>query len=222
MSYMTTKTPLNPDSWTYRDNYFKNTGDVGVGPLTNNHTHLFKFKGKYYIAYHAMYLQDYFGTKGGFRNVGIEEMQVDEENVNFQMGKATFKGPSQINPLNPFILQQAETTGGTSGQVQFEAAANVGNMVAKGKADQQCLMVRGADFSKQLPSKFEARVKGKGRIDVYVNNLEGKAIVSIISDGKDWTTLSKKIEQKIDKGTANIYFVFNGEGFLFDEWKFTY
>jgi len=222
MSYMTTKTPLNPDSWTYRDNYFKNTGDVGVGPLTNNHTHLFKFKGKYYIAYHAMYLQDYFGTKGGFRNVGIEEMQVDEENVNFQMGKATFKGPSQINPLNPFILQQAETTGGTSGQVQFEAAANVGNMVAKGKADQQCLMVRGADFSKQLPSKFEARVKGKGRIDVYVNNLEGKAIVSIISDGKDWTTLSKKIEQKIDKGTANIYFVFNGEGFLFDDWKFIY
>ena len=220
MSYMTTKTPLNPDSWTYRDNYFKNTGDVNVGPLTNNHTHLFKFKGKYYIAYHAMYLQDYFGTKGGFRNVGIEEMQVDEKNLNIHMGKATFKGPSQINPLNPFIIQQAETTGGTSGQVQFEADGNVGNMAAKGKADKQCLMVRGADLSKKLPSKFEARVKGKGRIDVYLNNLKGKAIVSIISDGKEWITLSKKIEQKIEKGTANIYFVFNGEGFLFDEWKF--
>jgi hypothetical protein len=81
ISYMTSKTPLDPDSWKYRDNYFKNTGDVNVGPLTNNHTHLFKFKGKYYLAYHAMYLQDYFGTKGGFRNVGIEEMQVDEGNV---------------------------------------------------------------------------------------------------------------------------------------------
>jgi arabinoxylan arabinofuranohydrolase len=33
--------------------------------------------------------------------VGIEEMQVDEENVNIRMGKATFKGPSQLNPLNP-------------------------------------------------------------------------------------------------------------------------
>ena len=224
MSYMTTKTPLDPNSWAYRDNYFKNTGDVtvGVGPLTNNHTHLFKFKGKYYLAYHAMYLQNYFGTKGGFRNVGIEEMQVDEENVTFHMGKATFKGPSQINLLNPFVLQQSETTGGTSGQVQFEADGNAGNMVAKGKADKQCLMVRGADFSKQLPSKFEARVKGKGRIDVYLNNLKGKAVVSIVSDGKDWTTLSKKIEQKMDKGTANIYFVFNGEDFLFDEWKFIY
>ena len=221
ISYMTSKTPLDPDSWKYRDNYFNNTGEVNVGPLTNNHTHFFKFKGKYYIAYHAMYLQDYFGTKGGFRNVGIEEMQVDEENdMNIPMVTATFKGPSQLNPLNPFVLQQAETTAGTSGQVQFEAVGNVGNMVAKGKADKQCLMVRGADFSKQIPSKFEARVKGEGKIDVYVNNLEGTPLVSLTCDEKEWTTLSKKIEQKIDKGVGNIYFVFNGEGFLFDEWKF--
>jgi arabinoxylan arabinofuranohydrolase len=223
ISYMTSKTPLDADSWKYRDNYFKNTGDVKVGPMTNNHTHIFKFKGKYYIAYHAMYLQDYFGTKGGFRNAGIEEMQVDEKNdVTIPMVNATFKGPSQLNPLNPFILQQAETTAGTSGQVQFEAVGDPGNMVAKGKADKQCLMVRGADFSKRIPSKFEARVKGKGRIDVYVNNLKGTALVSVVCDGKEWTTLSKKVERKIDKGITDIYLVFNGEDFLFDEWKFSY
>jgi arabinoxylan arabinofuranohydrolase len=83
-------------------------------------------------------------------------------------------------------------------------------------------MVRGADFSKQIPSKFEARVKGKGRIDVYVNSLKGSALVSLISDGKEWTTLSNKIALKIDKGVGNIYFVFSGEDFLFDEWKFIY
>ena len=221
MCYMTSKTPLIPDSWKYRDNYFKNTGEINVGPLTNNHSHLFKFKEKYYLAYHAMYLQDYFDTKGGFRNVGIEEMQVDEGNdVNIPMGKATFKGTSQLNPLNPFVPQQAETTAGTSGKVRFEADGNVGNMVAIGIADKQCLMVRGADFSKQIPAKFEARVKGKGKIDVYVTNLKGKPLVSLLCDGKEWTTLSKKIEQKIEKGVENIYFVFNGENFLFDEWKF--
>ncbi|SNR30295.1 glycoside hydrolase family 43 protein [Flavobacterium sp. ov086] len=223
ISYMTSKTPLDPDSWKYRDNYFKNTGDAGVGPLSNNHSHFFKFKGKYYLTYHAMYLQDYFDSKGGFRNVGIDEMQVDEGNdVTIPMVKPTFEGPSQLNPLNPFVLQQAETTAGTSGKVQFEAVGNVGNMAAKGKADKQCLMVRGADFSKQIPAKFEARVKGKGRIDVYVNNLKGPALVSLICDAKEWTTLSKKIDQKINKGTGNIYFVFNGEDFLFDEWKFIY
>ncbi|MEO7214441.1 MAG: glycoside hydrolase family 43 protein [Mucilaginibacter sp.] len=221
ISYMTSKTPLNLDSWKYRDNYFKNTGDVNVGPFTNNHTHLFKFKEKYYLAYHAMYLQDYFDTKGGFRNVGIEAILVDAENdVTFPMVNATFKGPSQLSLLNPFVVQQAETTAGTSGQVQFDTVGIVGNMVAIGKIDKQCLMVRGADFSKQIPAKFEARVKGTGRIDVYVNNLKGPALVSLMCDVKDWTTLSKKIKLNINKEVGNIYFVFNGEGFLFDEWKF--
>jgi arabinoxylan arabinofuranohydrolase len=222
MCYMTSKTPLDQNSWKYHDNYFKNPGDYKIGPYTNNHTHLFKFKGINYIAYHAMYLQDYFGTKGGFRNVGIDEVQVDEKDVNIYMGKATFKGTSQLNTLNPFVLQQAETTAGTSGQVQFEAVGNPGNMVAKGKVDKQCLMVRGGDFSKQIPVKFEARVKGKGRIDVYVNSLKGPALVSLICDVNEWTTLSKKIERTIDKGVGNIYFVFNGKDFLFDEWKFIY
>jgi arabinoxylan arabinofuranohydrolase len=222
ISYMTSKTPLDPDSWKYGDNYFKNTGEVNVGPLSNNHSHFFKFKEQYYIAYHAMYLQDYFGTKGGFRNVGIEEMQVDEENVNIPMVTATFKGPSQLNPLNPFVIQQAETTAGTSGQVQFAAVGDPGNMVAKGKADKQCLMVRGADFSQQTPAKFEAKVKGKGKIYVYVNNLKGIPLVSLTCDETSWTTLSKEIESTIDKGVVNIYFVFEGENFLFDEWKFIY
>jgi arabinoxylan arabinofuranohydrolase len=93
-------------------------------------------------------------------------------------------------------------------------------MVAIGKIDKQCLMVRGADFSKQVPAKFEARVKGTGRIDVYVNNLKGPAIVSLTCNEKDWTTLSKQIALNIPKGVGNIYFVFKGDGFLFDEWKF--
>jgi len=59
-------------------------------------------------------------------------------------------------------------------------------------------MVRGADFSKRIPAQFEARVKGKGKIDVYVNNLRGTALVSHICDGNEWATLSKKIERKIE------------------------
>jgi arabinoxylan arabinofuranohydrolase len=221
ISYMTSKTPLDPDSWKYRDNYFKNTGDVNVGPLSNNHSHLVKFKEKWYISYHAMYLQDYFDTKGGFRNVGIEPIPVDEGNdVTIPMVKATFEGPSQLNPLNPFVVQQAETTAGTSGKVQFEAVGDPGNMVAKGKADKQCLMVRGADFSKQIPVKFEAKVKGKGRIYVYVNNLKGTPLVSLTCDENNWTTLSEKTRRTIDKGVVNIYIVFEGENFVFDEWKF--
>jgi arabinoxylan arabinofuranohydrolase len=63
----------------------------------------------------------------------------------------------------------------------------------------------------------------KGKIDVYVNTLiKGTPLVSLICDETEWTSLSEKIELKIDKGVGNIYFVFSGEGFLFDEWKFIY
>ncbi|SDT44232.1 arabinoxylan arabinofuranohydrolase [Mucilaginibacter mallensis] len=224
ISYMTSKTPLDSGSWKYGDNYFRNPGDnVGdkIGPLTNNHSHLFTFQGKWYFAYHAMYLQNYFNTTGGFRNVGIEEAPMDTTNgVNIPMINATFKGPSQTKLLNPFVLQQAETTAGTSGHVKFDTAGIVGNMVAIGQIDKQVLMVRGADFSKQIPSKFEARVKGTGQIDVYVNNLKGPALVSLKCDTKDWTTLSTQITQKIPNGVGNIYFVFYGDGFLFDDWQF--
>jgi arabinoxylan arabinofuranohydrolase len=81
-------------------------------------------------------------------------------------------------------------------------------------------MVRGADFSKQIPVKFEAKVKGKGRIYVYVNNLKGTPLVSLTCDENNWTTLSEKTRRTIDKGVVNIYIVFEGENFVFDEWKF--
>ncbi|WP_183580715.1 family 43 glycosylhydrolase [Mucilaginibacter sp. X5P1] len=224
ISYMTSKAPLDSNSWQYGDNYFRNPGEnVGdnVGPLTNNHSHLFTFQGKWYFAYHAMYLQNYFNTTGGFRNVGIEEASVNTANgVNIPMINATFKGPSQTQLLNPFVVQQAETTAGTSGHVKFDTAGIVGNMVAIGQIDKQVLMVRGADFSKQIPSKFEARVKGTGQIDVYVNSLAGPALVSLKCDVKNWTTLSTQITQKIPNGVGNIYFVFYGDGFLFDDWQF--
>ena len=73
----------------------------------------------------------------------------------------------------------------------------------------------GSRFEQKISAKFEAWVKGKGRIDVYVNSLKGLALVSLTCDGKEWTTLSKKIERKINKGVGNIYLIFNGADFLF-------
>lgn len=48
MAYMTTTTPLNPESWEYRGHYFLNPGETGLG-YSNNHTHMHKYKGQWYI-----------------------------------------------------------------------------------------------------------------------------------------------------------------------------
>lgn len=54
MCYMTTKTPLDPDSWVYNDDYFKTTNQFRW-EFSNNHTHLQKYKDKYYLLYHAIF-----------------------------------------------------------------------------------------------------------------------------------------------------------------------
>ena len=80
MSYMTTKTPLVPSSWEYRGNYFRNPGDNGM-EYSNNHTHLHKFKGQYYLFYHNLMLQKKFDTSGGFRSIFAEKIEVDEDTL---------------------------------------------------------------------------------------------------------------------------------------------
>ena len=95
MSYMTSKTPLVTDSWVYRDNYFKNPGECGFD-YSNNHTHLHKYKGRWYILYHSMSLRHNLGVKGGYRNVSVEEIPVDENTLTIEMVPATYEGVQQI------------------------------------------------------------------------------------------------------------------------------
>lgn len=216
MCYMTSKTPLDKKSWVYRDNYFKNPGDYGMS-FSNNHTHLCKFRGDYYLFYHTLCLQDSRNIKGGFRSICVNRIQVDEDNLKYYMGEGTPKGVSQAQPLNPFIVQQAETVAATLG-LKFEAAGNPGNMVAVGTQDGQCVMVRGADFTKH-PGKFEARLKGKGKIEVRLDNPEGVVIASVDFDHQEWASASAEIRQTVS-GVHNLCFVFGEGDFKFDEWRF--
>lgn len=216
MCYMTSKTPLDKKSWVYRDNYFKNPGDYGMS-FSNNHTHLCKFRGDYYLFYHTLCLQDNRNIKGGFRSVCVNRIQVDEDNLKYYMGEGTLEGVSQAQPLNPFNVQQAETTAATLG-IKFEAAGNPGNMVAVGTQDGQCVMVRGADFTKN-PGKFEARLKGKGKIEVRLDNPEGGVIASVDFDHQEWASASAEIRQTVS-GVHNLCFVFGKGDFKFDEWRF--
>lgn len=216
MCYMTSKTPLDKKSWVYRDNYFKNPGDYGMS-FSNNHTHLCKFQGDYYLFYHTLCLQDSRNIKGGFRSVCVNRIQVDEANLKYYMGEGTLEGVSQAQPLNPFIVQQAETAAATLG-IKFETAGNPGNMVAIGTQDGQCIMVRGADFTKN-PDKFEARLKGKGKIEVRLDNPEGVVIASVDFDHQEWASASAEIRQTVS-GVHNLCFVFRKGDFKFDEWRF--
>ncbi len=83
MIYMTSKTPLQNDSWKVRGTCLFNPGDYGLED-SNNHTHLHKFRDQYYIFYHTLSLKKLKGISGGYRSLCVDKIHVDETSVTIQ------------------------------------------------------------------------------------------------------------------------------------------
>lgn len=219
MSYLTSRTPLVKDSWEYQDNYFKNPGDYGMD-YSNNHTHLQKYKGEYYLLYHNMCLQAYKGTRGGFRSLCIDKIQVDEHPLKIHMAQATFKGVSQLQPLQPFgEWQQAETTAATLG-VRFEPGGQPGNMIATGRSDEaSAILVRGVDF-RLAPKAFEAQIAGYGTLEVHLDGPDGLLVALVCLEGNGKMGVRTVQTTTFPTGIHDLCFVFAGSGLKFDAWRF--
>ena len=215
MSYMTTKTPLVTDSWVYRDNYFKNPGESGFD-YSNNHTHLHKYKGKWYLFYHSMSLRHNLGVKGGYRNVSVEEIPVDEQALKIEMIPATYEGVQQIETLNPFSLQQMETTAGTK-DVKFEAYGDTGNMLAYTDAIGS-ILVRGVEFGRKART-LTVSAMGTGRLEVRENNPEG-TLIAVMDINSPELTATKARLLTSPSLTTDLCFLFKGANLKIDTWKF--
>jgi hypothetical protein len=96
MCYMTTKTPLDTDSWVYHGEYFQNPGRFGMGD-SNNHTHLQKFKDRYFLLYHSLMLQNSKGISGGYRSLCVNDAEVDENTVTISTVTASSDGAVKID-----------------------------------------------------------------------------------------------------------------------------
>ena len=215
MSYMTSKTPLVTESWVYRDNYFKNPGENGFD-YSNNHTHLHKYKGKWYILYHSMSLRHNLGVKGGYRNVSVEEIPIDESTLTIGMVPATYEGVQQIETLNPFTLQQMETTAGTK-DVKFLAYGDTGNMVACSDAVGS-ILVRGVGFERKAHT-LTVNAMGKGRIEVRENDPEGMLIAAMDLNSSQMSEMKVRLADS-PSSTTDLCFLFKGDDLKIDSWRF--
>lgn len=215
MAYMTTKTPLDAESWEYRGDYFKNPGEQGL-EYSNNHTHLQKYADKYYLLYHALFPQKALGTDGGFRSLCVNEISVNEKTVEIANGSGTKKGVEQIKNIDPYAVNQAETLF-TASDISYADTEENGNMLISGNKG-SWTYVSGVNFSKK-DAMFAAKVKGKGRIEVYADSIDGKPIAAVEFNCNEFKKVYTDDVKKIE-GIHNIYFVISGGNMLFDEWQF--
>lgn len=221
MTYMTSKTPLVTDSWRYEHDYCDNPGLYGMD-YGNNHTHLHKYMGKWYIFNHTQDIMRHHGTTGGFRCMTVDEIEVDEHPLNIRKVTMTRKGVDQIKPLNPYQRVEAETVCATN-NAHFVPSTETGNMAAmvgsqqttvvnKGKA---ILKVSKVDFGEGA-KQMELMLKGKGTVEIRQGSPTGKLLGKVSANSSAWRTSSCTLHAK---GEQDIVFLMKGETLMFDYWN---
>lgn len=215
MAYMTTKTPLDSDSWKYQGHYFVNPGDSGLN-YSNNHTHFMQYKGEWYIFYHTLTLQEKAKTNGGFRSMCVDKLDVNEKKVKIALTGGTREGVEQICTLNPFISHSGTEMYSAAG-IWYENGSN-GRLASVTTEEKAWISIKGAEFDR-APERFLAKVKGRGRIEVRIDSKDGDLISFIEFDNDDFATVYNSVSADIT-GVHDIYFVFSDEGTAFDLWQF--
>ena len=186
----------------------------------NNHTHLHKYQGKWYLFYQSNDLEPSLGTNGGFRSLFVDEIEVDEENVIISECTPTFTGVKAIKDLDPYTEQYAATCAATYGIV-FEQAEGNGHTVAKvgspnmtaDTPTEGIIEVRGVAFADGIKA-LKCRVKGSGSVTLRI---DGTDIATVSSTGSSWQTLTSQISGALS-GTKTIQFVLTGS-VQFDTWQ---
>ncbi|MDR1687391.1 MAG: family 43 glycosylhydrolase [Clostridiales bacterium] len=214
MCYMTTNTPLVPESWVYRGYYFKNPGENGLD-YSNNHSHLQKYGGRYYLFYHTLSLQRKLGVGGGFRSIFADEIEVDEENLKINTTRPTSIGMYQIKPYDPYKTNTAAALAASAG-LSFEADG--ADMFVTSNSAGSWELIREADFA-QGASKFTAKVKGTGLIEIRLDSLEADPVGYAQFSTADWENLEIDLAGSAS-GVHDLYFVFSDEKISMYSWSF--
>ncbi len=214
IGYSTAPGPTGP--WTYRGTVMPRQG----GSFTN-HPGVVDYRGRSYFFYHNGALP---GGGGFTRSVAVEQFTYGADG-SIPLMNMTAAGPPQIEPLDPYVTQQAETVAWASG-VETERATEGGlNLAFIGNGD--WVRVKGVAFGSGAAS-FSARVASAtsgGRIEVRLDGASGPVVGTCTVPGtggwQTWTTVTCPVSGAT--GTRDLVLRFTGgSGELFNvgSWQF--
>ncbi len=218
MIYMTTKTPLDTNSWEVKGECFKNPGHSGFD-YSNNHTHLHKYKGQYYMLYHTLSLKSRMGIKGGYRSLCVDTIKVDEESVTIRKTGGTVKGVDAINTLSPYTMQSGIQLNSTADMTISTDITREPVIVSDMTGSWTC--VTNVDFTENPePLAFLATVTGSGRIEVRLDARDGALLTDIDFDSSDVYTTLYSCEVADIQGVHDLFFVYSEPRITLKQWQF--
>ena len=235
MCYMVSDNPTEPSSWEYKGVYGPHPGTSG-----NNHSHLQKFKGKYYHIYHsgalleAMKSAGDLDDAGGYRSLCVNEATVNESTQAINQVTLNLTGVDAVGTLNPFQLQEAETMA-TCGGINYEdftnitkngRISNLGNDASENMQvkmqEGSWFMLRRVDFGavEGGATKLMLRAKGEGTVEVRIGRKGAKSEATFNVSSDEMSEYTVDVDASRFNGTKTIYIVVSsGTGVYLDAWQ---
>jgi hypothetical protein len=218
--YSTGPTATGP--WTYRGVIMPYEG----GSFTN-HPGIVDFMGRSYFVYHNGALP---GGGGFTRSVAVESFVYNADG-SIPAIAMTAEGPAQVESLDPYVRQQAETIASSEGiETEECSACGDGRLNIWSINNGDYIKVKGMAFGDEPgPTSFTASVASDldgGRIELRLDSETGPVVgtctVPHTGGWQVWTAVSCPVSGAT--GTRDLVFRFTGEGsldlFNFDWWQF--
>ncbi|MFD6093302.1 family 43 glycosylhydrolase [Oerskovia sp. NPDC060338] len=208
--------------------------EFGVGG--NNHQSFFELDGTYYMAYHAQTLNlalvggDASKVRG-FRSTHINEVTFQPDGTMNKVD-ADYVGVSQIAPLDPYSIIEAETIGYQKGITTALLTSPTSTPALKltDIDSGDWVALAGVDFGQDGATEFGTTIAplAGGRVEVRLDSPDTSTSANLVGtidvpagDGT-WTDLATTIDRTT--GVHDVYLTFAGdqEGDLFDvdTWRF--
>jgi arabinoxylan arabinofuranohydrolase len=227
--YMTGDDPLGPFTLQKMilpspDEMFQQHGAGG-----NNHHAIFEFRGRFYIAYHSRLLEMAMGVPASVPREGYRITHIDEINVRndgtIDVAEGTRAGVRRVGSFNPYQPTSAATFGGMAGLDTVDYMDNgVSRMKVIDIHSGDWIALYGVNFGNTGAKKFTCRVTppptGKGVIQIRQDSLDGKPVGYVVIEAGESGDITVDLLRKVT-GTHDLVFVFYGEGYEFEEWRFS-
>lgn len=155
------------------------------------------------------------GTEG-YRSIMTEYLPMNPKTGEIPITAASKKGVSQIKLLDPYSYKSGALMF-TSSDIGYE---KVTNPAAKSTAEGAWIYVRGIDFGYGA-SEFIGEVKGKGRIEVRLDDISSEPAAFIEFDCSDYTRIRSDGFAEFEGRNHNVYFVFSNTDIELKSWRFT-
>ena len=219
IAYMISETPLVKDSWKYMGDVLPNPSNFGY-PGGNNHSHIEKFGKYWYMIYHTHWLARKMGFTGGYRNISINRMTVNETTGVLTKASMTDAGaPALPNTLDPYDWVPAETMANCAG-ITTQNYLIRGNTVVGSIDAGDWVMIRNVHFGEEGADSVQLKtVGGSGQVLMFLDRTSGTPVAVVdVAQGRP---LNKVALSKHVTGTHNVFFVFSDakNNMRFDSWR---